>query len=812
LRNRLGALSLLAVLLCACGDLHADNKVSRETEAQAATPAAPPPPPPLQSEMPLSAERLAAIDCLVPQEIAAGRLPGAVVLVGQGERVVYRRAFGQRSLQSDAVQSTPQAMTTDTIFDLASLTKVVVTTTAVMQLIERRTLALDTPAAHYWPAFGNHDKSTITIRHLLAHTSGLPAGLETADLLKKENNKRAAVARQRLAMAKPQQPPGRNVEYSDLNFAVLGELVERTTGLPLSVYAEHNIFKPLKMNDSGYLPSRALRPRVAPSSMPAGRVHDPLARCLEGVAGNAGAFASADDLALFAGALLNGGAPILSAASVSEMLSPQTPPGQSPAGPFRGLGWRLDPVLASNRAALPPLGAASHLGYTGTGLWLDPVRKVFVIVLSNRLHPGDGGDASPLRAKVVAAVSEALGPLPAQAIGQARPELAERVAPYLIKPAEPQVAAGIDVLAAQAFAPLQGKRVGLLTHRSAVDAQGRRTIDVLSRAPGVRLSHLFSPEHGLSADQEGKIKDDHDLLSGLPITSLYGDSRRPTAAMLTGLDALVVDLQDVGVRFYTYASSVAYLMEAAAPLHIPVYVLDRPNPIGADLMQGPMLDKERRSFTGYWPLPVRHGMTIGELAGLFAGEASIPVDLHVIPMQNYTRGSYMDGSGRPWIPPSPNLVRLESAILYPGVGMIEGARISVGRGTSTPFELVGAPWIDKEQLSAALNKIGLAGVTFRPMEFSPSAGPYAGKTCQGVALIVSNLPEFNSPALGIALAATLYRLYPTQFSLNETLGGVGAQASLDDIRAGLSVPEIIDRWQGSLRDFATVRQRYLLYR
>ncbi len=810
LRNRLGALSLLAVLLCSCGALPANSKDSSGPDLKAVAPAVGTPP--LQSETPLTEERLKAIDSIVAQEIAADHLPGAVVLIGQGDGVVYRRAFGQRSLQSSAVQSKPQAMTADTIFDLASLTKVVVTTTAVMQLVERRTLALDTPAAHYWPAFGVQDKSLITVRHLLAHTSGLPAGLETADLIKKNSARRAEIIRQRLTMVKPQQAPGRAIQYSDLNFAILGELVERTTGLPLDVYAERNIFKPLKMSDSGYLPSRELRHRIAPTSMPAGRVHDPLARCLNDVAGNAGAFSSSDDLALFASALLSGGAPILSAESVKAMLSPQTPPGQSPAGPFRGLGWRLDPVLASNRAALPALGAASHLGYTGTALWLDPVRKVYVIVLSNRLHPGDGGDAGPLRARILSAVSEALGPLPAQTISQVRPDLTDRVEPYLIKTQEHPVAAGIDVLVAQGFAPLQGKRIGLLTHRSAVDANGQRTIDVLFRAPGVSLTSLFSPEHGLSSDQEGKIKDDHDLLTGLPITSLYGDSRRPTPAMLTGLDALVVDLQDVGVRFYTYASSVAYLMEAAAPLHIPVYVLDRPNPIAADQVQGPLLDKERRCFTGYWPIPVRHGMTIGELARLFAGEAGVPVALQVVPMQNYSRSLYYDDSGLPWIPPSPNLVRLASATLYPGVGMIEGAKISVGRGTSTPFELVGAPWIDKAKFCAELNKIGLAGVSFHPVEFTPSASPYAWKNCQGVSIAVTNRLELNSPAIGIALAATLHRLYPEHFSLNDTLGGVGSKASLDDIRAGRPVLEIISRWDSPLQDFTRVREKYLLYR
>lgn len=809
MRNKL-CWPFIALLLCACGMAQADSKALPEQAARADATASPAPKA-TPAEPALNDQSLAAIEDIVQQEIAAGHLPGAVVLIGQGDKVVYRRAFGQRSLESTAVHSKPEAMTVDTIFDLASLTKVVATTTAVMQLLERQTLALDTPAAHYWPAFAAHGKDKITVRQLLTHSSGLPAGLDAATL-KKDGAKHPELVRQRLSLVKPTQAAGLEVVYSDLNFAVLGELVARTSGQTLETYAEKNIFEPLKMKDSGYLPSRRLRHRVAPTSMPAGTVHDPLAHGLGGVAGNAGVFASADDLALFAHALLAGGAPVLSRASVQAMLSPQSPAGQAPAGTPRGFGWRLDPVLASNRAALPPLGAASHFGYTGTALWLDPVRQVTVIVLSNRLHPNDGGDAGPLRAKIVSAVSEALGPLPAERISAVRPELTERVAPYLITPADAPVRTGIDVLAAQDFAPLRGKRLGLLSHRSAVDAQGRRTIDVLSRAPGVNLVSLFSPEHGLSSDHEGKIKDDRDLLSGLPITSLYGDNRRPTAAMLAGLDALVVDLQDVGVRFYTYASSVAYLMEAAAPLHLPVYVLDRPNPIGADVVQGPRLDSQRCSFTGYWPLPVRHGMTLGELARLFAGEGGIPVDLTVIPMQNYRRNLYFDRCGLPWIPPSPNLVRLASATLYPGVGMIEGAAISVGRGTNTPFELVGAPWIDKQRFSAELNNLGLTGVSFTPAEFTPTASPYAGKSCQGVSLLVCNREQLNAPALGLALAATLHRLYPDHFALDHILGGVGASASLDDIRAGLAPAEIIGKWDKPLQEFAPVRQKYLLYR
>lgn len=753
----------------------------------------------------LTVEALAPIDASVADEIAAGRIPGAVVLVGQGERVVYTKAFGHR-----AVVPAAEAMTLDTIFDLASLTKVVATTPAILELAERGALSLDAPAARYWPGFGSHGKQTITIRQLLAHTSGLPAGIDLRGAAD------ATVVRRRLAAVVPETPPGRDPLYSDVNFAVLGEIVRRVSGQPLDAYAARRIFRPLGMTDTGFAPPPGKRARIAPTSWNGGHspdgvhrgdVQDPLAARLGGVAGNAGVFATAADLAAFARALLAGGAPILSAASLRQMGSLQTPP----AAPPRGLGWRLEAPLAANRAALPPVATLSHLGYTGTGMWLDRISGTYVVVLSNRVHPDGRGDAGPLRAKVVAAVADALGPLPAAAITTALPDAAARVAAYVPMPVTAPLRTGIDVLEVAAFAPLRGLRVGLLTHRAGVDGAGRRTVDVLAAAPGVALKAIFSPEHGLGGDREGRIVNGSDPRTGLPIYSLYGETRRPTPAMLDGLDAVVVDLQDAGVRFYTYASTVGYLLEAAAERKIKVFVLDRPNPLGAATVQGPPLDPGRRSFTAYWPLPVRHGMTLGELARLFAGEAKLAVDLTVIPMQGYRREDWYDDSGLPWIPPSPNLLDLTAATLYPGVGMIEGGEVSVGRGTAGPFQVVGAPWLDGRGLAMDLAAAGLAGLSVAPTEFVPVTGPWAGQHCHGVRLTVNDRNALDTPALGVALAATLQRRHPRQFSLDRIVASVGSQATVDAIRAGRPVGEIVAGWRQSLDDFLGVRQRYLLY-
>lgn len=744
--------------------------------------------------------KFGAIAGIVQAEIAAGQVPGAVVVVGRGQDVLYAQAFGNRATEPAA-----EPMTLDTIFDLASLTKVVATTPAVLQLAERGLIDLETPVARYWPEFAANGKGGITIRALLSHTSGLPEGIDLREAGGSQD------IRRRLAALTVKATQRGVPLYSDVNFAVLGEVVRRVSGLSLDRYAAKHLFGPLGMSDTGFNMPKALHARIAPTSRNGnggsngGKVHDPLAARLDGVSGNAGLFSTAMDVSRFARTLIGGGAPLLSAASVRQMFSPQT----YPAVPPRGLGWKLEAPLAINRAALPPVGAASHLGYTGTGLWLDPVSDVYVVVLSNRVYAN--GDAGPLRARIVAAVAEALGPLAPERIAGARPELADRVAPYLAKTVGEPVQTGIDVLKAENFSSLRNLRVGLLTNRSGVDSTGMRTIDVLARASQVSLKVIFSPEHGLDAHREGRIGDDIDLRTGLPIRSLYGATLRPTAEMLNGLDAVVVDIQDVGARFFTYASTLAYLMEASGKQGIKVIVLDRPNPLNGLAVQGPLLDPERRSFTGYWPLPIRHGLTLGEFARLYRGEAGIEMALTVIPMQRYRRELWYDDTGLPWLPPSPNLTSFGATLLYPAVGMIEGAEISVGRGTPTPFEVVGAPWIDGRSLAEELNRQKIAGVDFVPTEFEPVADRHAGQHCHGVRIEVKDRSSLDLPTVGVALVAALHRLYPASFTLEKTLGAIGSQATLDAIRAGQAPLAIAAGWKASLDRFREVRNRYLLY-
>jgi uncharacterized protein YbbC (DUF1343 family) len=369
---------------------------------------------------------------------------------------------------------------------------------------------------------------------------------------------------------------------------------------------------------------------------------------------------------------------------------------------------------------------------------------------------------------------------------------------------------GIDTLEAYDFRPLLGRRVGLLSHSAGRDAAGHRTADILAHAKGVILAALFSPEHGFASASEQKVATQLDAETGLPVYSLYGDSLRPTDAMLQKLDAVVIDLQDVGARYYTYATTMAYMMEDAAQHGLEVYVLDRPNPIG-NAVQGPMLDADQRSFTGYWPMPVRHGMTLGELAQMFNEMAGINVKLHVVSMRSYRRNMMFAGTGLNWIPPSPNLPSASAALLYAGVGLVEGANISVGRGTPTPFELVGAPWIDGDRLTSTLAARNLPGIRLQSANFIPDKDIYANQPCHGSRIQVTDPMVADLPRLGIEIIAALYRLYPRRFDVAATAKIIGSAMTFREIENGTPPDEIAADWRSNLSAFAAEREKFLIY-
>lgn len=740
---------------------------------------------------------LARVAPLVEAAIQNGELPGAVVLVGHGGQVVYRAAFGAR-----VVAGTPEPMTTDTIFDLASLTKVVATTTSVMMLVEEGRLRLRDRAAIHLPEFGLHGKEAITVGQLLTHVSGLRPDLPLEEVFEGSEEAMARMADERL-----EAPPGERVIYSDLNFMLLAEIVERVSGLPFEQFATERIFEPLGMVDTSFLPPSSLRPRIAPTEpcaplawpcggpaavMLRGRVHDPTARRMGGVAGHAGLFGTADDLARFCRMLLEGGeldgARVLSGLTIDRMTTVSTPPGLADR---RGLGWDIDSRFSSNRGDLFPVGSYGHTGFTGTSLWLDPASETFVVFLSSRLHPSGEGNVTALRGQVATVVASALRDGPT-------------------RPASTPVWTGVDVLREEAFARLAGARVGLVTNQTGVARDGESTIDLLHAARGVELVALFSPEHGIRGSLDGPVASERDPRTGLPVYSLYGDTRRPTAEMLDGVDTLVVDLQDIGARFYTYATTTAYVLEAAAARDLRVVVLDRPNPLGG-VVEGPLLEERLLGFTGYYPAPIRHGLTLGELARLFNGERAIGAALEVVPMRGWRRDLWFDQTGLSWVDPSPNMRNLHQAMLYPGVGAIESANLSVGRGTDTPFEQMGAPWIDGVELARELNARQLPGVRVYPLSFTPDESRFAGERCEGVFFVITDRNRFAPVRLGLELVATLFRLHGEQFDLDavERLFGTGELG--DAVRAGVATWEVAASWAEGEAEWRRTSAPYLLY-
>ena len=755
------------------------------------------------------------LDGIVEKAIEEGQAPGAVLIVGHDGQVVYRKAFGDRSVLPQR-----EAMTVDTIFDIASLTKVVATTTAVMQLIGKGEIRANDPVAKYIPEFAQNGKGDVTIRELLTHFSGLDEDLDLSQPWEgKENAFRMAYA------DKPIYAPGARFLYSDINFIVLGALVERVSEMPLDEYCEKNIFRPLGMTHTRFLPPSSWLSKIAPTQfdehdhMLHGVVHDPTARRMGGVAGHAGVFSTADDLAKFAQFLLDGGS-VLPSSLIEKMTTPQQPP---TASVLRGFGWDIDSPFSSNRGELLPVGSFGHTGFTGTSIWVDPTTRTYIILLTNAVHPRGKGSAVSLRAKVATAVAANL-PLTVTEKDEVR---AENITGYN----EAQTAArrmatrngsvqtGIDVLEAHDFSQVRGagesKKIGLLTNQTGVDSQGRRTIDVLAHAPGVSLQAIFSPEHGVTGTLDTTdITNSKDAVTGIPVYSVYGATdaaRRPSLDVLKTLDAVVMDIQDAGARFYTYETTLGYFLEAAAKAGIEVIVLDRPNPITGSFVQGPISDPGHESFVNYQPMPVRHGMTIGELAKMFNSERGIHARLQVIPMEGWMRGDWYDSTGLEWINPSPNLRNLTEATLYPGVALVEGTNVSVGRGTDTPFEILGAPWIKAQQLAQYLNAREISGVRFVPVSFTPNASNYSGVKCEGVNILLTDRNAFDAPELGIELASALQKLYPEQFHIEKMNDILINQSVYDAIKTGEDPRRIAADWQGALQKFQQVRQKYLIY-
>jgi uncharacterized protein YbbC (DUF1343 family) len=732
---------------------------------------------------------LADIDTLVAAAIAEAKLPGCVVTIGRRDRILFRKTYGLRVVEPERV-----AMTEDTVFDLASLTKPVATATSIMILADRHKLSLDDPAAKYVPEFGKHNKAGITLRHLLTHVSGLPAETTLDDY-----RYGRAEAIRRISALEPRAAPGVKFIYSDIGFIILEEVVARVSGRDLAKFSAESIFRPLGMTETTYLPPAELKRRAAPTELRdgawiVGEVHDPRAFRLGGVSGNAGLFSTARDMSRYAQAILGegelDGERILSKESVRAMLAPHDVPGG-----IRALGWDVQTSFSVNRGDSMSRRAVGHGGFTGTVLWIDPASDLFVLFLSNRVHPNGAGATNALAGQIGTIAGKLFGPPVDRGEAVARAGTVEL---------------GIDVLRDAQFDKLQGAHVALVTNASGRASDGIRTVDLLRQAPGVTLVALFAPEHGLSSNLDKKIDNGVDESSGLPVYSLYGNALAPTGATLEGVDTIVFDIQDAGARFFTYASTMHRTLKVAAERHLRVLVLDRPNPLGGLDVAGPSPRPDELSFVNHHALPVRHGMTFGELAEMINADEHLGAKLEVVKMRGWKRGLYYDQTGLPWTAPSPNLRSVAEAVLYPGVALVEGTNVSVGRGTDTPFELVGAPWID-ERFVAALQSDGLAGVAIEPAKFTPTSSSYAGSECTGAHLEVTDRAAFEPVRLGIAIARSLGELYPDAWHADKLDKIIGNRPITDAILERQPLADIESLWSADLDAFRSKRKKYFLY-
>ncbi|HEY3411934.1 MAG TPA: exo-beta-N-acetylmuramidase NamZ domain-containing protein [Armatimonadota bacterium] len=774
---------------------------------------------------------LQRIDDAIRKTIRDGKMPGAVCIIGHKGTIVYRKAFGYSSLQP-----VKRVMTVDTVFDMASLTKVTATAPSIMTLVEDGLIGLQTDMATLWPAYAQDGKGDITIQQLLCHSAGLPPGhgffakYAEANKGKHVGDKDwvdlAPKVWGDLAAAKLSYSPDSRCVYSDDGFVTLGEIVHRVTGKPLDVYARERIFKPLKMNDTTFRPGAALRKRSAVTELRwgtwlQGEVHDPNSWTLNGIAGHAGLFSTADDLARYAQMYLNGGeldgVRVLSPATVRAMTNPASAIGL----PIRGLGWDIDSGYTKRGDLFGPQ-SFGHTGWTGTSLWVDKPSRTFVVLLSNRNHVKDG-NVSPLVWKVSTLVAAAIDDLPAdkRTADFAPPRRDKTEDVVHLPPARPTYAivrTGIDVLESTRFAALMGRKIGLVTNPSGIDRSRRLTADILfdeSKKGTFDLVAFFGPEHGIRADVEAAIPDSRDAVTGLPVYSLYDYPRgiyKPTPEMMKGIDTLVYDVQDIGVRYYTYITTLAKCMEACRENGAKMIVLDRPNPVNGVVVDGPKLDMALRNFAGYEPLPVRHGLTVGELAQLFKGEYGIDCQLEVIPCQGWNRAMWFDQTGLPWVNPSPNIRDLNEAALYPFTGLLEAANVSVGRGTDRPFELWAAPWINDVALAEELNRRNLPGVSFTPIHISPKAGPYKGEDCGGVEVQITDREAIQGARSAVEALDVMRRLFgENKADVAGTRSMFGTQTVTDGILSGKPVADIAAAWQKDVDDFKTLRRKYLIY-
>ncbi len=735
----------------------------------------------------MRADQLTRIDTIVAEGLRRNLMPGCVVLLAKGRRVVFLKAYGSKQ-----VKPTVEPMRTDTVFDMASITKPMATATSIMKLVEQGKIDITAPVAKYIPEFAANGKQDVTVLQLLTHQGGL-----IPDNSLKDYNDGSEEAFRRIYNLKFYTEPGKKFVYTDVGFIVLADIVKRVSGLDVNDFSKKHLFEPLGMQETGYLPAESLRARAAPTEerngeWMRGEVHDPRAFRLGGVAGHAGLFSTAEDIAVYAAMMKNGGelngVRILNSDTVKQM----TTAVEIADGNQRGLGWDKRSGFSYNRGDLMTPAAFGHGGFTGTVLWMDPQLDLTFIFLSNRVHPDGKGSVNRLAARIATVAAGSID-VPDNDVSRA------------------PVETGIDTLRANEFKPLAGRKVGLITNHTGLASDGASTVKLLNDAPNVELLALFSPEHGFAGKLDiAKIGDSKDSTTGLKVHSLYGATRKPTPEMLAGLDTIVFDIQDIGTRFYTYISTMKHAMEASAEHKLRFVVLDRPNPINGITVSGPVLDAGSESFVGAHTLPVRHGMTVGEIATMLNAELKMDLDLQIVEMHNWDRRQMLDATGQTWVNPSPNMRCLTQAVLYPGVGLLETTNLSVGRGTDTPFEIIGAPWVDGVKLAGELNAMNIPGARFVPVRFTPDSSKYANDECGGINIILTNRLAFEPIQTGLAIAQQLVTHHSDKWETKSLNRLLGSEKVLKSILAGNSPRESAQLWERELADFMTRRAAFLI--
>ena len=722
-----------------------------------------------------------SIQAALRKAVKESESPGAILYIGDLERDYLHIAHGDRQ----RIPS-PKPVRRDTLYDLASLTKVVATATAVMMLRDEGAFRLDQSITDFVPIPAFRE---MRIFDLLTHTSGLvpvERYFETMDSLDE--------MLQRYAAEGIENPPGLMHSYSDVGFMLLGRLVEIVAQDSLDAFCAKRIFQPLGMARTAFNPPEAWHANCAATEddpwrghVVLGQVHDENTYAVGGVSGQAGLFSTAADLALFCRAFLRG--QILKESTVSEM----TRMGSVPLYPWQGLAWQVDPWSSKETGFLPDRAAFGHAGWTGTSIWMDRARGLFVILLSNTCHPSrELRDNETLRRVVHTAVGKAFY---------------KNVNTH----------SGLDRLVRENFALLEDKRIALLTNHAAVDQLGRHILDLLPFALKTELRFVYSPEHGFRGQAEaGETVEGQE--GPLPVISLYGEQKAPSHEELDTVDLFIVDLQDIGSRYYTYMATMRRCMVACAEADVPVLVLDRPNPLGGVVLEGPIA-VDTSSPVSNTAIPVRHGMTMGELATWYTQTdlKGRRVELTVNLLDNWQPRRLFHECSLPWVPPSPNIPTPETALLYAGMCLFEATNLNEGRGTDTPFALIGAPWLDASAVIKSVRRQESVGCTLQAVTYTPRSIPgkaldprYRDHACRGIQLIVTDHHQIRPFTLAVALLIEIRKRHPNQFAWSGS-PGIDLLAGGPDLRSriekGHSARRIIAHYREQLKDFDTIRPR-----